>query len=251
MAEEKKDIILGLDISTKTIGCCLLLNDDSKYGKIIELTHVSPKTPRKMDKVMALFQKTEIFRQEFLKKYADFGITKVVIESPLLTSNNSVTCGELLKFNGMISLAVYEELHVVPSYISSYEARKYSFPELMSIRKFDKSGKNYAKTKIMSAIKNNKFVLFGNFPWDVDKKSVLQSNVAEIFPTIEWIYKNNGDLSEENFDAVDAYIACYGQMNKERNGELELKATNIKDNENSISFDFNYWNEIKPITLKI
>lgn len=251
MDEEKKEIILGLDISTKTIGCCLLLNDGSKYGKIIELTHVSPKVSKKTDKTQSLFEKTEIFRNEFLNKYKNLGISKVVIESPLLTSNNSVTCGELLKFNGMISLAVYEELHVVPSYITSYEARKYSFPELMSIRKFGKEGENYKREKILSAVKNNKFVLFGSFPWDVDKKSVLQSNVAEIFPNIEWIYNKKGELSEENFDAVDSYVACYGQMNKEKNGELEFTSSNIVDNGNSITYDLNYWNETKQITIKI
>ena len=35
--EENKEIILGLDVSTTCIGICLLLNDGSEYGKIIEI----------------------------------------------------------------------------------------------------------------------------------------------------------------------------------------------------------------------
>ena len=33
-------ILLGLDVSTKTIGICLLEDDGSEYGKILELTHI-------------------------------------------------------------------------------------------------------------------------------------------------------------------------------------------------------------------
>jgi hypothetical protein len=40
----------------------------------------------------------------------------------------------------MISKSVFDTLGVVPDFISSYDARKYSFPELMSVRKFKKDG---------------------------------------------------------------------------------------------------------------
>jgi hypothetical protein len=62
----------------------------------------------------------------------------VVIEEPLLQSNNVNTVATLLRFNGMISKSVFDTLGVVPDFISSYDARKYSFPELMSVRKFKK-----------------------------------------------------------------------------------------------------------------
>ena len=51
--------------------------------------------------------KTDIFKNEFLIKYKDYGITECVIEAPLLSSNNNETVATLLQFNGMISLAVY------------------------------------------------------------------------------------------------------------------------------------------------
>jgi hypothetical protein len=50
----------------------------------------------------------------------------VVIEEPLLQSNNVNTVATLLRFNGMISKSVFDTLGV-PDFISSYDARKYSF----------------------------------------------------------------------------------------------------------------------------
>jgi hypothetical protein len=47
----------------------------------------------------------------------------VVIEEPLLQSNNVNTVATLLRFNGMISKSVFDTLGVVPDFISSYDAR--------------------------------------------------------------------------------------------------------------------------------
>jgi hypothetical protein len=251
MEENKKDIILGLDVSTACIGCCLLLNDGSEFGKIIELTHIVPKVSKKIKTIESLFLKDKFFTEDFLMKWKDVGITRVVIEEPLLNSNNTNTVATLLRFNGMISESVYNVLNIVPEYISSYDARKYSFPKLLSIRKFDKKGEEYPKNKILNNIKKGNLVLFGAFPWDVDKKSVLQSNVAEIFPDIQWVYGKDGELRKENFDASDAYVACYGFLNKERNGELNISINNISDNGDNITYDVQYWNitENRKISL--
>lgn len=237
-----KEIVLALDVSTTTIGICLMLNDGSEYGKIIELTHVSPKVSSKIDKTESLFIKTEIFRNEFLKKYKDFGIKKVVIEEPLLKSNNVNTAGTLLRFNGMISLAVYEELGVKATYISSYDARKYSFPDFMDIRRFGKDGKRYEEKKIVNAVKKGNLVLFGSYPWDIDKKTLIQYKVSELFPDIKWLYNKKGDLKKENFDASDSYVAALGSINKERYGDLDFSVSNVKVHDNEITYDLKYWN---------
>ena len=243
--ETKKEIWCGLDVSTKTIGCSIIINDDSEYGQLVTMTHVSPKVSKRItkDKDKALFLKVEIFREQFLKKYKYLGINKVVIEEPLVSSNNSLSTAILLKFNGMLSLAVYEEWGVIPTYISSYDARKYSFPELMAIRKYDKEGNVYPKTKILSNIKKSNLVLFGTYPWDLEKKTLLQQKVAEIFPQIEWLYDKDNNLKKENFDSSDAYIALLGQLNKERNGELNPKITNIKDTKKKCTYTIEYWDK--------
>lgn len=245
MEETQKQIYLGLDISTTTIGCTLLYDNNTKYGEIIEMTHISPKVSKKItkDPDEALFIKVEIFRNEFLKKYKNIGVSKIVIEAPMLNSNNASTCATLLKFNGMISFVCYEELGVKPQYISSYDARKYAFPQLLSIRKYGKNGEPYTKEKIISNIKKGNVTLFGNMSWDVDKKGVLHGFVSEIFPNIEWLYDKSGELKKENFDATDSYVALLGQMNLEKNGELTPTITNINIENNTVTFDINYWNE--------
>lgn len=251
--EENKKIYLGLDISTTTIGCTLLYDNGTQYGEIIEMTHVSPKVSKKItkDPDEALFIKVEIFREEFLKKYKNIGISKIVIEAPMLNSNNASTCATLLKFNGMISFVCYEELGVKPQYISSYDARKYAFPKLLSIRKYDKNGEPYANTKIISNIKKGNLSLFGNLPWDVEKKGVLHGFVSEIFPHITWLYDKNGELKKENFDATDSYVALLGQMNMDKYGELNPTISNIQINDKVVNFDINYWNEKHNTTIHL
>lgn len=240
---EEKEIILGLDVSTATIGVCVLLNDNTEDGKILELTHVAPKVKSKITGIESLFLKKRIFEEEFLKKWEKVGITKVVIEEPLLSSNNSITCSTLLRFNGMISDSIYEILGVVPQYISSYEARKYAFPELMSIRKYDKKGNKYPNEKIIKSIENGKLVLFGSYAWDADKKSIIQTKVAEKYPQIEWLYNSNGELKKENFDACDAYVATLGFINKEKHGVLEPKVEDIVKEGDKIKFNIKIWDK--------
>jgi hypothetical protein len=77
--------VLGLDISTKTIGWCLF---DIKSKELLELTHFSPVIkPKVDDKIQELLMKVNAF-EEKLQNYTNLGITSVVIEEPLLNSNN-------------------------------------------------------------------------------------------------------------------------------------------------------------------
>lgn len=246
MKNDKK-VYLGCDVSTQTIGFCILIDDGSEYGKIVELTHINPKVPTKIKGIEQLFLKKKIF-EEFLVKYKDFGIDEVIIEEPLLRSNNVNTVSTLLRFNGMVSDCVYNVLGIVPQYISSYDAREYSFPELMSIRKYGKDEKQYEFSKIYKEIKDCKLVLFGGYPWTIDKKTVIQGKVSEIFPDIDWLYNKKGELKKENFDACDAYVAVLGFLNKQRFGELEFSSEIISESNDGngtreISYNIRYWNK--------
>jgi hypothetical protein len=138
-------------------------------------------------------------------------IQKVIIEEPLLNSNNVRTVATLLKFNGMISKIVDEVLGVIPDFISSYDARAFAFPELMAIRTHDKKGQPYKEKEL----KDKKPVLFGGYPWEVDKKQVIFEKVADREPQIVWEYDKNMKLKKENFDMTDSYAAALGFMKKE------------------------------------
>ena len=178
--------VLGLDVSTKTIGWSLF---DIQSKELLELTHISPvPKPKVEDKIEELILKSNIFRQK-LEEYAGMGIKYVVIEEPLLNSNNVYTVGTLMRFNTLVCKEVYDILGVIPQFISTYNSRKFAFPEL--VQENDKG----------------KFVLFGGLPKTIDKKNIIWDLVAKKEPQITWQYTRNSTLKKENFDMTDAY-AC-------------------------------------------
>ena len=186
--------VLGLDVSTKTIGWALF---DIMSQELLELTHISPvPKPKEDNKIKELFLKAEVFKQK-LVDYKNLGITKVIIEEPLLNSNNVYTVQTLLRYNTLISKEIYDTLGIVPEYISTYNSRKFAFPQL--VRENDK----------------NKFVLFGGLPKDIDKKMIVWDLVAKREPQIEWQYTKNQTLKKENFDMTDAYACVLGHMHQE------------------------------------
>ena len=203
--------ILGLDVSTKTIGVSIF-EDLGDHGKLQLLTHITPKVkPLPKDKIELLIKKADMFQYEFLEKYSDIGISRVIIEEPLVRSNNVNTVATLLRFNGLICRSVYEVLNIVPEFISSYDARKYGFPELMEIRKINKKGEPYSEKEISK----KEPVLFGGYPYDVDKKTVIWEKVNEREPQIVWLYDKKQLLTKENYDMSDAYTCVMGQLRKE------------------------------------
>ena len=137
-------------------------------------------------------------------------IDRVFIEEPLLRSNNVNTVATLLRFNGMICRSVYEVLNIVPEFVSSYDARKFAFPDLMQVRLFKKSGERYTDKEIE---KKNP-VLFGGLPYDIDKKVIIHQKVSEIEPQVVWIYDKHNKLTKENYDMTDAYACVLGGMRK-------------------------------------
>lgn len=237
MGKEENEIWLGLDISTNCIGMCLYLNDKTENGSIINLTQLSPKVDKNITGIQSLFEKKNIFKEKLKNEFNCIKIDKVIVEEPLLSSNNVNTVATLLRFNGMISDCVYEVLGVVPVFISSYDARYYSFPELLSIRKCGKNNVIYPKNKIIKAIKDNNLVLFGAYPFDIDKKVIMMDKINEIYTDIEWKKNKKGEIKKENFDACDSLIAILGYKNKLKycNEKPTIISYNI-DNEDFIEY---------------
>lgn len=236
-------IILGLDISTACIGVCVIEDDGESKPKILYLGHKTPKINRKIKGIEALFLKKQIFEDEFINDIAKtFNITDVVIEEPLLSSNNVNTVATLLRFNGMISDSIYRILSVVPNFISSYDARTYSFPELVSLRKYNKKGVEYSPKHIEKAIKDNSIVLFGSYPFDIDKKSVMMNMVNEMYKDdkIEWVLNKKNEIAKENYDACDALICTLAYININRYGldKPTIVFNSKKETDNSIEYNY-------------
>lgn len=192
---ENSPKVLGLDVSTKTIGWALF---DIQTRELLELTHVSPVIKKKdITKIEELFLKTEIFKTK-LEQYKNLGITKVVIEEPLLNSNNAYTVGVLLRFNTLIAKEIFDTIGIVPEFISTYESRKNAYPELVR-----DNGKG-------------KYVLFGGYSKTVDKKVIIWEHVAKKEPQIIWSYTKKNTMKKENYDMCDAYTCVLGHMRTQK-----------------------------------
>lgn len=183
--------VLALDISTKTIGIALF---DIITKELLELTHVSPiPKPKRENKMEELLVKSEIVRFK-IENYRNLNVTHVIIEEPLLNSNNIYTIQTLLRFNTLVFKEIYDVLGVTPEFISTYNSRKFAFPHL--VQPNDKG----------------KHVLFGGYPKDIDKKMIIWELVAKREPQITWNYTKNNTLKKENFDQSDAYTCALGYM---------------------------------------
>ena len=183
--------VLGLDISTKTIGWALF---DIQKQELLELTHFSPKVkPKREDKIEEMLVKADQFHDKLID-YKNIGITKIIIEEPLINSNNIRTVATLMRYNSFITRTIYNVLGIIPSFISTYNSRKFAFPELVA-----------------ENIKGRK-VLFGKYEVGCDKKQIIWQHVSDREPHLTWAYTRNNTLKKENYDMADAYTCVLGSM---------------------------------------
>lgn len=253
-------LILGLDISTACIGISIIYDDGINEPIIEFISHVSPKIDKEKTGIEALILRKEIFENDFLTKIDDITetldcplktITECVIESPMTYatgSSNAATVAMLLQFNGILSDSVYRVLGIIPYYVSSYDARMASFPELLTIRKFNKRGEIYPVKHIDKAIKDNSLVLFGSYPFDCEKKSIMMNVVTEKYPKIPWIYNKKGELRKENYDSCDALVCALAYSNLKRYGEIDAHIiqsikTECLNGETKFTYTVQIWNK--------
>ena len=249
--EEKKypGLVLGLDISTTCIGISIVYDDGVNKPIVTDITHIVPKISNKKKGIEALILRKEIFERDFLSKIKDRGITECVIESPLVTAtgnSNAQTISQLLQFNVLLSEAVYRVLGIIPCYVSSYDARMQSFPSLLSIRKFNKKGNIYPIKHIEKALKDNHLVLFGAYPFDCDKKSIMMDMVNEQYPEINWVLDSKQKIRKENYDACDSLVCALAYINTKRYGDLDGKVKSYtiekdKNGDNVINYTTEIW----------
>ena len=263
----EQKIILGLDISTHCTGISIVYVDETGDCRPLIVTHLRPKIPTKIKGIESLFLKCNLFMEKLgeiliannLYSYNDGArickITDIVIEEPLLLSNNAETVAALLRYNGMVAQNVYNMIGIVPQFISSYDARKYGMPSLMAVRKYDKKGNILPTKTILKSINTNNLVLFGQYPFDCAKKHIIWNYVSEKYPEIQWVYDKKNELKNENFDASDSLICVLGYVNKILYGdnEIEITSYNIKKEENKdvINYDVKFCGKIHSKCIEI
>jgi hypothetical protein len=78
----------------------------------------------------------------------------------------------------------------------------------MAVRKAKRDGTPLTEKQIAK----NQPVLFGDYPFDVDKKMVVFDKVCDLEPQIVWLYDKHNKLKKENFDMSDAYTCGIAHM---------------------------------------
>jgi hypothetical protein len=99
-----------------------------------------------------------------------------------------------MRYNSFITRIIYEVLGITPEYISTYNSRKFAFPNL------------YAENS------KGRKVLFGKYDVGCDKKQIIWQQVSNKEPHLTWAYTRNNTLKKENFDMADAYTCVLGAM---------------------------------------
>ena len=177
-----EEVYIGFDISTTCIGISFF----NQKGELINLTHLKMETEKDINPNDRYIHKANIFK-EYLTKLKDYNIKAIFIEEPLLGSNNVFTVGVLLRFNGICSYLISQELNINPEFITIHEARKMFCPEFV-------------------IQKNNKEVF--SFPKALDKKEYIWKKASMKYPKVNWLYNKKGNLMKENFDMSDSIVIC-------------------------------------------
>lgn len=123
-AQEKRNLILGLDVSTSITGICILDIGLCGPSKILLLDKIEFKSAKDF------WQKTDLVKETFLslKKQFDDATWKVALEEPLLGfqkgMSSATTITTLMRFNGVVSYISRDVFGEDPIYISAAHARK-------------------------------------------------------------------------------------------------------------------------------
>jgi hypothetical protein len=125
------------------------------------------------------------------------------------------------------------------------------------LRKYNKKGEAYPLKHIKEAIKKDNIVLFGSYPFDIDKKQVMMNMVDEMYPNgeIVWVENAKGELKKENYDACDSLVCALAYININHYGLdvpiIDNYSINKVGNDYVISYTTKIWNRTYEKTLNI
>jgi hypothetical protein len=154
-------LVLAFDISTSCIGFAIFNSE----GKMLDLRYITLKVDKDVLAENRYIPKANIFK-EYIQEYKQYKISKIVIENPLVASNNVNTVNTLLRFNGICSYLLYQELNIMPEYITVSDVRQLFCPEMCEFNK--KTGKNVLKFKSLK----------------IDPKEYIHQKVSKLEPQL-------------------------------------------------------------------
>lgn len=112
----KNDVVLGLDVSTSTIGFSFFCST----GKLLSVGYVE------LSKIKSPYRKAVEFKKFIKKESNNFKLTNVLIEAPLLRFSkfsSANTLNKLAAFNGIISYIMFSLTGLEPQHVHATTAR--------------------------------------------------------------------------------------------------------------------------------
>ena len=95
-------------------------------------------------------------------------------------------------------------------------------------------------------MKDSSIVLFGSYPFDIDKKTVMMNMVNEMYSDnpIEWVLNKNNELKKENYDACDSLICTLAYININHNGLDKPVITKYSKKETNETVEYSYTTKV-------
>jgi hypothetical protein len=191
-------IILGLDVSTSTIGVCIIdsgVQLDGKGSHILLLDRIEfPKCKTLWDKADAVSRyMDDLIRGSFddadKQHLTGIYVDRIVLEEPLMGFRSGMSSAQtittLMRFNGIVSYIARRTFKQDPEYINAPHARK------------------------LCGIKLQKTAVGGP-----QKEQVFAHMAAHDLQHVRWPVKKSGAVVDWSRDATDAYvIARAAQVN--------------------------------------
>lgn len=221
--------ILGLDISTTTIGISLISFNPNGTFSVPIFEGLELKLSKKkysvddMSDLNKLFHKSDIFKERITQIKEQHKVDYISVEESLLNSNNIRTVGLLNRFNGMVTQITYDTFNIIPIFNSAHSLRSYALPSLVTVSKFRKDGSKRLEKEIEKDTKKNIKTLFGSFRQTDNKKVILFNEIYSLYkdklpePTLN----RNGKVEEKWYDATDAFVCALGLYNMSKSNHQQ------------------------------
>ena len=170
-------MILGLDISTSTVGFCIL--DNQKNLVSLDFLNLS--------KEKQLLEKSECFRKKIINICSSYNIERVLIEENLQAFrpglSSAKTIVTLARFNGICTYLSAKTFEIEPEFVNVNAARK-----MVGLKIDRKSGKD-TKQQVLEFVDKD----LGEYPWPT---KILRGGPN----------RGNEVLVKECYDMADAYV---------------------------------------------